>query len=1242
MNNPIDLKCLSVNIRGLNKSLKRRTVFRWLHNQHCPFVFLQETYSSKECENIWQAEWGGEVFFSHGTKHSKGTMILINPKIKCKVENKICDKNGRYIILDILIADTRIVLANIYSPNDANQQISFFKEIQQQLQEFSEEIIIIGGDFNCTLAEKDKKGGNTNNRKHLVVEEIKKLCSLYDLNDIWRVLNPEAEEFTWRNKSFKIQCRLDFFLIPKTLNDLTDKCKIFYAPETDHSAILIHIKSDELKHKRGPGFWKFNLSFLKDEAYVSKLRTEIPNFQLKYEDIEDLCLKWDLIKMEIRGFTVKYSKNQAKQRKSMEIQLQKQINELYKKAETHPNNKQIIHEIHVARSRLKNIMQYKTKGTILRSKVRWHEHGERNTRYFYGLEKRNFEKKTTTKLKLPNGSLTTDQSEILQEQMHFYKALYTSNNHESSVSNNDLPLFTENITPLENADKLSCEGKVTQAECLKALKDFKNEKSPGTDGLQAEFYKYFWKELHADMIRSFNFAYDNGSLSISQRRGIITLIPKPNKDTALLDNLRPISLLNTDYKILTKAIAKRLEKVLPKVINPDQTGYIKNRYIGENIRLISDIMTYTEEQNIPGIALFIDFKKAFDTIEWDFINCCLKAFNFGPDIQNWVKILYNNVSSCIVNNGFASEFFPLERGVRQGCPLSGLLFVIGIELLARAIKNDDNIKGINVGEKVIKVSLYADDTTVFVQDLDSVAHLLTLLQKFKNLSGLEINTTKTEGMWLGRWKNKSDMPFGFRWPRDPIKALGIFFSYDKNKTNELNFAEKIRNLEKTLNSWKKRNLTLYGKINIVKTFGLSKLIYNASVLVIPEHFIKETEKLIFDFIWDGKPAKIKKSTIIGEKKQGGLKMIDFNIMNKALKVAWIPRLQTRSDASWKIIPEAALENLGGISFLSQCNYDVKFLPFDNLPDFYSDILKYWQNTRFAFQKNTSPRNEIIWNNHNIIIDGKAPFYKSWLEKNILRVEDLLDNNGNFLPFNLFSEKFHLETPFTLYFGLINSVPSSWKLAIKRTPPHVVENENNETKISTKCVYSVMLKKVFKSPTAESKVIRYGFTQDNIHKVYELPFQIKSDIKITMFQYKIIHNILPTKVSLFKAKICGDDICPQCLADRHSLDHMLLRCQLTVSFWNLFQTWWTSKTKENVTLTESMILYGIFDNREHLYSLNYSLLIAKYSIYSSCLQEKKLCFDCFLTLLREKINIQREIAVRNNNLTNFNTIYRFLL
>ena len=430
--------------------------------------------------------------------------------------------------------------------------------------------------------------------------------------------------------------------------------------------------------------------------------------------------------------------------------------------------------------------------------------------------------------------------------------------------------------------------------------------------------------------------------------------------------------------------------------------------------------------------------------------------------------------------------------------MSVLLFVIGIEILGRAIKNDTGIKGIKVGEKEIKVSLYADDTTVFVRDLDSVDHLLTLLDKFKNLSGLEINTTKSEGMWLGLWKNKTETPFGFRWPRDPIKALGIFFSYDTNKTNELNFAEKIRNLEKTLNSWKRRNLTLYGKINIVKTFGLSKLIYNASVnvLAIPEKYIKEIEKLIFYFIWDGKPAKIKKSTIIGEKKHGGLKMTDFNITNKALKVAWIPRLQTNTDASWKTIPEIALEHHGGLSFLTHCDYDINLLKLNRLPSFYHEVLKHWQSTKQTFQNNTSLHNEIIWNNRNLKIEGKTPFYKNWFEKNILRIKDLLQNDGSFLSFKQFSEKFHLETPFTLYFGLINSIPNDWKVKIKRTPRETAEKGNHKTNIiSTKNVYSAMLKKVFLPPTAESKILRYGVNRANLNKVYELPFLFNTTISM---------------------------------------------------------------------------------------------------------------------------------------------------
>ena len=256
---------------------------------------------------------------------------------------------------------------------------------------------------------------------------------------------------------------------------------------------------------------------------------------------------------------------------------------------------------------------------------------------------------------------------------------------------------------------------------------------------------------------------------------------------------------------------------MPKIKNPDQTGYVKGRYIGENVRLIQDIMFYTKDINSPGIAIFLDFRKAFDSIEWEYLKAALKAFNFGPNLLNWIDVLYNKASSCVINNGHSSSFFRLQRSVRQGCPLSGLLFIIGIELFARALKNDQSIKGINVETKEIKITQYADDTTVFVRDEESMEQLLRLLDEFKLISGLEINTSKTEAMWLGCWRDKTHTPFNFKWPKEPICALGIYFSYNTEHANKLTFEEKINNLEKTLIGWKRRKLTLLGRVNIVFT-----------------------------------------------------------------------------------------------------------------------------------------------------------------------------------------------------------------------------------------------------------------------------------------------------------------------------------------------------------------------------------------------------------------------------------------
>ena len=188
-------------------------------------------------------------------------------------------------------------------------------------------------------------------------------------------------------------------------------------------------------------------------------------------------------------------------------------------------------------------------------------------------------------------------------------------------------------------------------------------------------------------------------------------------------------------------------------------------------------MDFTAKENIPGLMIFIDFQKAFDSLEWDFLLSCLKAFNFGPDFICWVRTFYKNIESCIINNGNTSDYFTLERGVRQGDPLSPYLFILPIETLVIAVRQNTAIKGISIGQEETKLLQYADDMTAVLSDIDSAQVLFELLDHFKTISGLTVNWSKTEGMWIGALKNNKNKPFGIEWPNGPINALGVFYTY---------------------------------------------------------------------------------------------------------------------------------------------------------------------------------------------------------------------------------------------------------------------------------------------------------------------------------------------------------------------------------------------------------------------------------------------------------------------------------
>jgi len=301
-------------------------------------------------------------------------------------------------------------------------------------------------------------------------------------------------------------------------------------------------------------------------------------------------------------------------------------------------------------------------------------------------------------------------------------------------------------------------------------------------------------------------------------------------------------LLNTDYKILTKLLAKRLQKVLFKIIASDQTGYIKNRYIGENIRTIIDIMQYTAKEQLPGILLQLDFEKAFDSVSWKFLNNTLSHFNFGPMFKKWVKIIYNQPMFCVTNNGYHSEFFQVSRGIRQGCPLSALLFVLVVEIMAANIRNNHNIKGIKVGEAEIKISQLADDTSLFLQDLQSVKHATDFLREFGEISGLKLNCSKTEAIWIGSNIGRSDKPLGIKWIEGTFKCLGVWCSNNTDEMITKNYRERINKIKQVLNIWQCRNLSLKGKVTVIWSVALPQLLYICSCLYTPQWVIKKLTK----------------------------------------------------------------------------------------------------------------------------------------------------------------------------------------------------------------------------------------------------------------------------------------------------------------------------------------------------------------------------------------------------------------
>jgi len=553
---------------------------------------------------------GWENFFFSWELKLRRRAILIRNGVDCSVLSSILDPLGRFIILKVEIDDKVYALVNIYAPNRDKDLTVSFKNVHKVIRDEDidcEENIIIGGDFNCPLnREMEKKGGVMTPSK-TVVESISCMQSELDLIDIWRIKNPDTRSYTWSQKSPNVFCRLDYWLISNNLQDFVKSTDIIPAIKTDHAAIDL-VFTDIDTELKGPGFWKMNCSLLEDENYINDLKQKVPEWKAEGEKVlPDKRSVWDWIKYNIRAHAIFHSKNKAKERNERERQLQNNYEEATKIFESDQSELNAI-RLNEIKEKLELFYEEKAKGIIIRARARWHEHGERSSKYFLNLEKRNHVKKHIRKL-LVGGSMITEPLIILSEQKLFYQDLYRTKTEAVEINSSINEFLNKlGIPKLSAEQKQTCEGKISIQECENVLDSFQTNKSPGNDGIPIEFYKRCWNLISQPFLESVNESFEKGEMSNSQKQAVITLIEKKGKDRCLIENWRPISLLNVDAKILSKVIATRIKKVLPDIIHHNQSGYVSDRYIGETVRSIFDIMDFTDKENIPGLLIFIDFQ----------------------------------------------------------------------------------------------------------------------------------------------------------------------------------------------------------------------------------------------------------------------------------------------------------------------------------------------------------------------------------------------------------------------------------------------------------------------------------------------------------------------------------------------------------------------------------------------------------------------------------------------------------
>ena len=1183
-----------------------------------------------------------KFFFREETNRSGGEVVLISRHFAGNVELEKVQE--RSIVLSVAHEDLNFKLVNCYAPNTPTERIAYFKHLQNSIANYVQGNLLIFGDFNCVLDNNlDIVSGQPH--KNSEVTEFNNMVKNLELRDIWRGLHESEKQFTWHRVNPFIARRLDYCLISEQLISKCVDCEHYTVPCSDHKAVVLELNFENFV--RGPGYWKFNNNYLRDKEFIRTMNNMLDEY-ISDNDESTHIKKWEFCKVAIRNFCTEHGKSQAIKRRNSESQLEVEIDEIQNLLTNDPLNTDYQEKLTSLKQKLELQQLDRARGAQVRSRIKWIEEGEKNTKYFYNLEKARGNRKIITRLTKESGEVITDQQKLLEEQVSYYKALYSqATEADNVIEETDSFIQNDQLPQLEDTDAQLCEDSITLEETTEALKKLRNGSAPGSDGITIEFLKFFWNKLGKIVTNSFIESFNEGGLSGTQKRGIITLIHKGKElERDKLSNWRPITLTNSDYKILAKALAERLSSVIDKLISSDQVGYIKGRQISTIIRSIDDVINYVNKTKKAGYLLAIDYAKAFDSVSKTFLSHVFSKFGFGPNFQKWVSILNDNCHSSINHGGWISEPFTTFCGIKQGCPFSPLAFVLAVELLAIKIRNSA-IQGIKIPQSdlsnsaSIKIKQFADDTTLFLHDQADMRKSLEILKIFQRFSGLKLNNDKTKALRIGTQKKEPNLPFE---TVEKIKILGIYFENGKLAHQiEDNWKDKFDKMNKLIKNWSKRDLSIQGKVIVIKTFLISQFVYVMQSIGLPERVLQKINTILYKFLWQKKYSnrrafeKVKRKVMENNLESGGLNMINMIEFQKHLHLQWIGKLaNARKEENWWQIPKWHMNKVAQgdkIFLVNSRSKDLKQIDLINNEFWENALCTYFNNKTILGQtevSNDSFHSQLLFNNQCIKYKSQVLFFKDWQQKGVEQIKDIINSKENrLLSLQEMQEKIgkNRAASVILEYNLVcNAIPKLWLEWISKGEKGTVEDICQATRFNNKPRYIkniLAAQKDHVSPRSQEFWWR-KLKVDLDKETWTRAANTTKETRLRVLQWKIMHNIYPTNILLNKMKVKDTDNCSYCKDKKDYIEHFFCSCPVTADFWKQIEQKILIDTNIQINLSTTNILFGIkqsVSGKEAYIYINLLILIGKMCISILKKTESKVPL---------KIIFEKEVSIRKIN------------